>query len=436
MTGRVEPRLSTFDTTMVVVSLVIGIGIFRTPSLVATATGASAPFFAAWALGGLASLVGAFTFAEIGSRFPHAGAYYKVVAHCYHPALAFMLNWSYVLMQGAGAAGVAFVGAEYLGSLILPAGGRNPRAVLALALALLLLLLLANALGVRSGARTQDVLSLLKLGMIAALTAVAFLLGSPASGSASSVSGAGWGGLVPAWVAVFYAYGGYQNALNLAADVRGARRRLPWGICGGMLLVTAAYLLLNAAYHHVLGLSGVSRSTLVAADLARACLGRSGEAVVSVAIALSAAGFVNATILQLPRSYLAMAEDGLLPRAFLRVRQKTQVQDVGLAFVAATMLVPAFFLGSFETLLSYVMFTDSLTLAIVASTLFVLRRRREGEEDRETFRVPGYPVLPLLFLACLIAICTYVAVTRPGLALAGTAVLLAGGPLYLLVRRR
>src|SRR5262245_13111363 len=106
----VQPRLSTFDTAMVVVSLVIGIGIFRTPAMVAAAAQTPAMFFGAWLLGGLVGLAGALTMAEIGSRLPVAGAYYKVVADCYHPALAFMLNWSYVLMQGAGAAGVAFVG--------------------------------------------------------------------------------------------------------------------------------------------------------------------------------------------------------------------------------------------------------------------------------------------------------------------------------------
>jgi APA family basic amino acid/polyamine antiporter len=204
-----------------------------------------------------------------------------------------------------------------------------------------------------------------------------------------------------------------------------------------MLAVTAAYLTLNAAYHHVLGVPGIAGATLVAADLARACLGPTGEAVISIAILLSAAGFVNATILQLPRSYLAMAEDGLLPAAFARINPRTQVQGFGLAFVAATMLIPAFFLGSFETLLNYVMFTDSVGLVLVASTVFVLRRRATAkEEGGPPFRAPLYPVLPLLYLACLVAICAYVAVTRPGLAVAGTGALLAGWPLYLLLRSK
>ncbi|MBS0395630.1 MAG: amino acid permease, partial [Proteobacteria bacterium] len=117
--GRIEARLSGFDTAMVVFSLVVGIGIFRTPAIVAAAAGGSAVFFAAWIVAGAVSLVGALTFAEIGARFPAAGGYYRVVADCYHPALAFMLNWAQALLQGAGAAGVAFIGADYLAPVLL-----------------------------------------------------------------------------------------------------------------------------------------------------------------------------------------------------------------------------------------------------------------------------------------------------------------------------
>jgi APA family basic amino acid/polyamine antiporter len=330
-----EPRLSTFDTAMVVVSLVIGIGIFRTPAMVAAAAQTPAMFFGAWLLGGLVGLAGALTMAEIGSRLPVAGAYYKVVAECYHPALAFMLNWSYVLMQGAGAAGVAFVGAEYLGALVLPSDLRSPRSILALAVALLLVLLAANALGVRAGARTQGALSLLKLAMIAVLAGAAFFrgpwrrCGRPGRAQLGSR-------LDRRSLAVFYAAAGAGRP-QLSADSAAARR--DGAGCSPSRLLPA----INAGYYRA-GIPGVERARRVAADLARACFGPWGEGVVSIAIFLSAAGFVNATILQLPRSYLAMAQDGLLPAAFARVHRETQVQGVGLAFVAATMLIPAFFL--------------------------------------------------------------------------------------------
>jgi APA family basic amino acid/polyamine antiporter len=202
-----------------------------------------------------------------------------------------------------------------------------------------------------------------------------------------------------------------------------------------MVVVVALYLLINAAYQATLGVDGIAQSKLVAAALARATLGARGEAVVSLLIFLSAAGFVNATILQMPRSYYAMAEDGALPRAFLRVNPRTQVQEAGLAFFAATMLIPALGLGSFEKLLSYVMFTDGLTLAVVASTLFVLRRRGTGSQETGLFRVPLYPVLPAVFTACLLAVCLRVLVTETRLAIAGMVVLLAGWPLFRLARR-
>ncbi len=154
--GKIDARLGTFDTAMVVVSLVVGIGIFRTPAIVARATGTPGFFLLAWGIGGLVSLVGALVFAEIGSRHPRAGGYYRVVADCYHPALAFSLNWAQTLMQGAGAAGVAFIGAEYLVGLVLPPERRGANSVLYVALCLMLVLLLLNGLGIRVGARDAE----------------------------------------------------------------------------------------------------------------------------------------------------------------------------------------------------------------------------------------------------------------------------------------
>ncbi len=430
MREAIEPRLSAFDAAMVVVSLVIGIGIFRTPALVARDAGGSFEFFAAWALGGLLSLMGALTFAEIGSRLPRAGGYYKAVAECWHPRLAFMLNWSQALMQGAGAAGVAFIGAEYLARALRLHGGR-PVALLA---GLLMVTLLAlNLLGVRAGARAQNVLSLAKIVMIASVAALAFArAGAPAVPAAAAAS-TGWG-FVSALVAVFYTYGGYQTIINLGADVRDPRRNLPRAVLGGMAVVVTLYLLANAAYQRVLGLAGIAESDLVAASLMRALFGSTGETLVSVAIFLSAAGFVNATILQVPRSYYAMAQDGALPAAFLRVDARTQVQRAGLLFFAASMLLPALLLGSFEKLLAYVMFSDALMLMVVAATVFVLRRRAPVDEAR-VFRLPGYPLPPLLFLLALSGVVLRLLLVETPLALAGTAVLLLGAPLYALARR-
>jgi APA family basic amino acid/polyamine antiporter len=425
--AKIEARLSAFDAAMVVVSLVIGIGIFRTPAIVAGAAGSAERFLAAWAVGGLISLAGAFTFAEIGSRHPRAGGYYKVVADCFHPALAFMLNWAQALMQGAGAAGVAFIGAEYLLPLFTTP---TPSRTLAAACALMLGLLLANGLGIRTGSRTQNVLSAAKIAMIAGLAVLALVLAPKGAGTAPAAPPSPF---LAALIPCFYAYGGYQMTMNLGADVKDARRKLPLAITGGMQVVVAHYLAINVAYLRALGVEGVAGSKLVAAALARATFGPMGEAIVSLAIFVSAAGFVNATVLQMPRTFYAMAEDGVLPRGFLRVNPRTQVQELGLLFFGVTMLVPAFLLGSFEKLLSYVMFTDALTFVVVASTIFVLRARGAGHGV--VFRVPGYPVVPALFVLCLAGVAARICVTETRLALGGALVFVTGLPLFLAGRR-
>jgi basic amino acid/polyamine antiporter, APA family len=428
----IEARLSAFDVSMVVFSLVMGIGIFRTPAIVAGAAGSNVLFYAAWIAGGLVSLVGALTFAEIGSRYPRAGGYYRVVADCYHPTFAFMLNWSQTLMQGAGAAGVAFIGADYLMPVLLPLERRTPNASLAIACTTMLGLLALNCRGIKPGARTQNCLSALKILMVVGLAAAALLIAPRVRTAESAASGPPVLRLASALIPCFYAYGGYQLTMNLGADLKDARRRFPLAIAGGMLMVVALYLLINAAYQRVLGIDGIAHSKLVAAALSRATFGARGEVLVSVAVFLSAAGFVNATIMQMPRSFYAMAQDGVLPRAFLRVNPATQVQETGLLFFGATMLVPAFLLGSFEKLLNYVIFTDTLTIAAVASTLFVLRRRRTGEGG---YAIRGYPLLPALYLACLIGVAVRVFLLEPRLAAAGMAILLTGWPLFRLGRR-
>jgi basic amino acid/polyamine antiporter, APA family len=424
--GEIRARLSTFDTAMVVFSLVVGIGIFRTPSIVAVAAGDTSLFYLAWISGGLVSLLGALTFAEIGSRHPRAGGYYRVVADCYHPTLAFMLNWAQILVQGAGAAAVAFVGADYLAPVVLPEGWRTPHASLVLVCATLLVLLVLNYRGIKPGARTQNLLSTSKIAMILGLAVLALWLAPGAQASQPVPSGPWASRLASALVPCFYAYGGYHMTMNLGGDLKDARRRFPLAITTGVLTVIGLYLLINFSYQRVLGIQGIAASERVAAALSRATFGRAGEIVISVAVFLSAAGFVNATILQMPRSLYAMAQDGVLPKAFLRVNPRTQVQEPALAFFGAMMLLPAFVLGTFDQLLRWVIFTDNITLAVVASTLFVLRRR--GGDGG--FRMWGYPVLPALYVCCLLIVAARVATLEPYLALAGLAVLIAGWPLF------
>lgn len=338
-----------------------------------------------------------------------------------------MLNWSQILMQGAGAAGVAFIGADYLAPVLLPREWNTPHGSLVLACATMLLLLALNYRGVKPGAWTQNLLSALKIAMILGLAILALAL-APHHAGTEPVPSTAWGPrFAAALVPCFYAYGGYQMTMNLGADLKNARRSFPLAITAGMLTVVGLYLLINLSYQWVLGTGGIARSQLVAARLGRVAFGQGGGVAVSVAVFLSAAGFVNATVMQMPRSFYAMAEDRVLPPIFLRVNPKTQTQEAGLVFFGATMLLPALILGSFEKLLDYVIFTDTLTLAVVASTLFVLRNRGYGTGG---FAGWGYPVMPALYIACLLIVTVRVSTLEPRLAIVGSALLLLGWPLY------
>lgn len=434
----IKAKLTTFDATMIVVSLIIGIGIFRTPALVAAAARTPLLFFAAWGLGGLISLVGALIFAEIGGRFAKPGGYYKVVAESYSSGLAFMLNWTnVVILNGAGAAAVALIGAEYLTPLLFRAVEPGRPHVQITAALLVTLLLVINYLGIKTGAWAQNVLSLLKVGMIGLLAGAAFLSRKAPAGPVSLPLERPWFfALGVAFIYVFYAYGGYQNTINFGADVRDARRNVPRAIFFGILVVLACYLTINAAYVKALGVPGVAAAKLVAAETARATFGEAGWFIVSLAIFLSAMGFLNVTLMQIPRVYYSMAEDRTLPRPFMAVNARTQTQEFGLLFLGGLILASLFLLGTFENIVNYVMFLDTMTLAIVSSSIFVLRRRaRLAGEAYEGYRMPFYPILPIVFVVFMLAIAVNVLLTQTREALYGAAFFAAGLPVFLLMRR-
>jgi APA family basic amino acid/polyamine antiporter len=235
-------------------------------------------------------------------------------------------------------------------------------------------------------------------------------------------------------ISVFYSYGGYQCALNFGGDFRSAGRTMPRAILAGIAVVVAIYLLINLAYYRVLGMEGIAGASLVAAEIARALAGESASAIVSAVIVLSAMGFLNVTLMQIPRTYVAMAEQHALPEIFARVHPRTQVQTFGLAFFGAMIFLAIAFLGTFEKLLNYVMLFDTLNNALVASTVFVLRRRKVTAPGVEPYRVPGYPVLPAVFVMFLVVISLNVVLSQGMETLIGLALLLAGYPVYRLLR--
>ena len=434
----IKAKLSTFDATMIVVSLVIGIGIFRTPAMVASSTGTPVIFFAAWILGGFISFLGALTFAEVGSRFPKPGAFYKVVADCYHPSVAFMLNWTNVtVVNGAGGAAVAMIGAEYILPIIFPESMRTQGMTQITAAVLVTFLIVINYLGIKTGAWAQNILTVIKISMILLLGFVAFTYGGskPIASTQSLNNDSIWIALGVGLISVFYTYGGYQCTLNFGGDIKHPEKNMPRAIFFGILIIIGLYLIINLAYYSVLGIEGIAGSKLVAAEVARICFGKSAYLIVSIAIFLSALGFVNVTLMQIPRSYYAMAQDGALPSIFMKVNEKTQTQEFTLLFFGCTILGSIFLLGTFERILSYVMIFDTLNNALVASTVFILRKRGVTSSEGQPYRVPFYPVLPAIFVLFLLTITVNVIISQPGSLLVGGLILLAGYPVFLLMRR-
>ncbi len=436
----IKASLNTFDVTMIVVSLVIGIGIFRTPAMVAAVTRTPVLFFAAWAAGGLITLLGALTFAEIGSRFPHPGSYYQVVASSYGSLLAFLLNWANIfIINTASGAGVALIGAEYLAHLLLPDRLRTAQNIIFIAAGMIILLVVLNYLGIKAGAWAQNVLSLSKVILIFIL-AVAGLFSQHSTpdirSAALSPPASWWSALGLGFISVFFSYGGYQQTINLGADLKNSSKNLPRAVLAGMLIVISCYLLINIAYWRTLGIPRLASAKLVAAETAGVVFGQIGANIVSLAIFLSALGFLNAIMIQLPRTYLAMAEDRTLPAIFKKINPRTQVQEFGLLFLGVFILLSLIFLRTFENIVNYVMFLDSLGIAVVASTIFVLRgKAKRNNQDYAGFKLPLYPLLPAVFIFFLLTITISVLVSQPRSALLGTAFLLLGFPLYRAMRQ-
>lgn len=424
---------------MIVVSLVIGMGIFQTPAEVANKAGTPFILFAAWIGGAIVSLFGALTFAEIGSRYHVAGGFYRIFSHCYHPAFAFMVNWITVISNAGSTAIVAIIGADYINPIIMP-GVEHDLGVKITTISTIVILYGINMLGIKMSARALNVLMLIKIALILGLIAVMFIPGSGDHASTTPATLTTSEGLKAFWlcfVPVFFTYGGYQQTMNFGSDIPDAGRKMPKAIFGGIAIILLLYLLINISYFHVLGLDGLKSSRTLAGDLAGVLLGSSAYKVIAVVMFLSVMAYVNASIMSNPRIYYAMAEDKVLPPIFKRLNEKTQVQEFATSFFVAFMLLTLFVTSSFNKLLNYVMFFDSISLITASSAIFVLRARakRNGETSSSIYKIPFYPWLPAIFVITYTLVNLSILVSNPIASLVGIALFILGWPLYFVIKR-
>src|SRR6476646_1304556 len=403
---RLKNKLGLFDFTMIVVSLVIGMGIFRTPVNVALASPTPMIFFSAWLAGGLVALCGALTYAEIGSRLPVTGGYYKVFSYAYHPSIAFAINCMILVSNAASGAAVALVGSEYITGVIMPAA-KNADYVqtvhISIALAAIIIFYGVNMLGLRLSAKTQTVLTMIKIALILMLIApIFFASGNNDPSIITSSISPGFREYIKAFgvglVAVSFTYGGYQQTINFGAEVEQPNRNIPRGIFIGIFIIITLYLTINCAYVHIIGFQELKASKNIAAIMASKIFGLNAERVLSILLFMSVLAYINVLLLSNPRVMYAMSEDKILPRAF-QARNGRGALTLALTVFATLATLSVFWAKEFDTLLSFSIFLDCFGMILSAGSIFIVRKRTSHLNGTGIYSMKLYPVLPLIFMA-------------------------------------
>jgi APA family basic amino acid/polyamine antiporter len=434
MTTASKPRrqLGLFDATMIVMGGIVGAGIFANPSEVAHRVHTPFLILGVWVLGGLLAICGALIWAELSTRLPGAaGGQYVYLREAYDPAVAFVYGWGLLLVtQTSGMAAVAVIFASYFRALTGVAWNESAMAALAL-----LTLTGVNCFGARAGSNVQNTLMLLKIAAIAALVIVGLAVAPPAT--AGLTTGALLGqpvsfdlfkGVGAAMVPIAFAYGGWQTATFVAAEIRDPRRDLSRGLLLGVSSVVVLYLAVNVGCLRVLGPVGLDATTTPASDLVRIALGKNGAHWIALAIIISALGFLSQSMLTAPRVYYAMARDGLFFASIGKLIGKAETPVVAIILQGFAAIVIACS-GTYGEILNFEVTVDFIFFGMTAAALLILRRRHVGS-DSATYKVPGYPFTPMLFVLFCAAIVLSAVLASPRNSAIALSIMLAGLPVY------
>ena len=430
--GRLPATLRARDAVALTVGIVIGAGIFRTPSVVAGASGDATIMLLAWGLGGLIALIGALCYAELASAYPSPGGDYHYLARAFGRDLSFLYGWARLtVIQTGSIALLAFVFGDYA-SQLLPLGPASSSIYAALVVVGLTAL---NWWGVRAGVGTQNWLTVVEvLGL--GLLIIAGLVLAPAAAPAPPPAAETAFGVI--MVFVLLTYGGWNEAAYLTGELRDAPRVIAPVLVVSLAILAGLYLLANAAYLRALGLGGMAGSDAVAAEVMRAGFGDVGAVLISALVAISALTSANATVITGARTAFALGRDHRALGALARWRSTGETPGIALLVqgVAALALVAvgATARNGFELAVSYTAPVFWLFFLLVGASHIVLRRREPGVD--RPFRTPLYPLTPLVFCAINAGLLySSLAYTGRG-ALIGVGVLAAGGLVLLVIRRR
>jgi APA family basic amino acid/polyamine antiporter len=411
--------------TSMVVGIIVGASIFVQPSEVSRLVQNRSAVILAWLVSGVLTLCAALVCAELSRLFPDTGGVYVFLKQIYSPALGFLWGWAMFFVMHAGIlAAIAVVLARYAGYFF----GFGNTGVRLLAMTAILLVSVVQYLGVKPGSAVQVILTAAKVFAIALLAAMIFILGKSAHRS-STVSAdqpvhlASFGLAVAAGL---FAFGGWHMVSYSAGETKNPERTIPRALVLGVLIVTACYTLLNAAYLYVMPLSSVATSTRVAADAMERVLGPVGGKAITVVIIVSALGSLNGIVLAGPRVYYAMAQDRLAFRWMGRLDPKRQTPYLAIAAQAVWSCVLAA-TNSYRALFSRVIYTEWFFFALLAAGIFVLHRRGEY---RPKFFAFGFPLVPAVSFVTSLAIAVNQIRAAPRDSLIGVGLLLLGLPVY------
>ena len=438
-----------WDTASLTIGSVLGTAIFLTPSEIARALPHGGLILAVWAAGGLLTLAGALTYAELGAMFPRAGGQYHYLKEAYGKLPAFLFGWAsfFVIMSG----GIAAIGAGFgqyfglfvpffandhqlfrvpLGSSAWTVSGGQLAGALAIAL-----LTAVNVFGVREGARVQNLLTVLKVGSLGLFVVFGFFVAAPASPRLfAPLPSAGVGSAIGvALIAVLWAYDGWYNATFSAGEMRDPGRTLPRGLLAGTLAVVLAYTAVNYVYLRALPLTTMAASPHVGEAAAVALFGGSVARLVAMAILVAMFGCLAANILACSRIYQPMAEDGLFFRALAKIEPKHAVPRASLLAQGAWAAVLVLS-GTFEQLFTYVVFIEVVLFTATGSAIFVLRRKRP--DAPRPYRAWGYPWVAGFFIAASASIAANTLFEKPVESVAGLGLLVLGLPAYAIWTRK
>ena len=428
-------RLGPFDATMIVMGGIIGSGIFVNPAVVARAVHTAPLELAAWGIGGLIALIGAFVYAELAALRPEVGGQYAYLRDAYHPIVAFLYGWTLLLVvQTGGMAGSAIVFGNYLREVTgigIPAQW--------LAAAALMILAVINCFGVRAGSNVQSALMVTKIGAIALLIVVGLFIAHPntPAGDVAPLSSGGALGLATAMVPVLFAYGGWQTASFVSGEMRNPTRDLPRGLLIGVVGVIVLYVAVTMVSVRVLGMNALAATNTPASDVMRNALGSRGGQLIALGITVSTIGFLSQSVLTAPRVYFAMARDGVFFKRVGWLDPRYRVPTVAILLQGVWAAVIALS-GTYDQILNYVVSIDVLFFGLTGATLIVFRRKEEAAGSRPPaagFRVPGHPITTALFVAACWAISLTTVIRFPRNAGIGVGILLLGAVVYQYWRR-